>query len=276
MNKRLIFNEGGQPVFLDDLKTLQEHHFSLWKSMLGTMTMKAEAFLQEPVEKEYLGDDRIRIGGGTIIADGMLFPFEGKELDVSGEAAVYILIKRDAGDYRVFEDGQTRPCVETMTATLSTSIAGADRAYRLDRLETFLVLFAKALEAARTCENADVTFMNGYGGQVKIERDAGGTDAQLVIDIRSANTAWNPDALGYKGLLFSIKDEALAKPLWGKVSKKFVYEGKEYRLSVSAGPVSGFVSLELGNGRDNYYEEDYVLPLIPVRETFKLSEFTQF
>ena len=87
---------------------------------------------------------------------------------------------------------------------------------------------------------------------------------------------WDGGAQGYKGLLFIINDEELAVPFRGKGSKKFNYSGTDYCIIVAAEPMGAVVSIELGSGRDNFYEDSYVLPLIPIKATFKASEFTDF
>ena len=261
------FSEGGQPIYLDDLSLLQENHFDMWKSFLGVMTLNAPAFLLEGVKKESLGGNRVRVSAGKIVVDGTICPFEGTELEGS---TVYVLVKRNIGEYREFEDGQTRGCVETMTATLSTSVDGADMAYKLTELKTFLELLSRALEAGRTSDAVPVLFFNGYSGSVSIRKSMNGMDTEMVVDIKSSDTEWNPEALGYKGMLFRIDDDFLANPFIGKNSKKFTHAGTEYRIGIGS---SGVVSLELGSGRDNYYEDSYVLPLIPIKMTFRLSEF---
>ena len=77
----------------------------------------------------------------------------------------------------------------------------------------------------------------------------------MVIDIKSGNINWDGGAQGYKGLLFRIDDEELAVPFRGKGSKKFNYSGTDYRIIVAAEPMGAVVSIELGSGRDNFYED---------------------
>lgn len=48
MNK-LKFNEGGQPTYLDDLKTLQDNHSTALESLLAGLTGGvSEAYLLQP------------------------------------------------------------------------------------------------------------------------------------------------------------------------------------------------------------------------------------
>lgn len=261
-------------MYVDDLETLQENNLSMWKAMLGVMTMGAKAFLLSDVEQERIDNNQISIGSGTVVIDGMLCPFEGKTLTVATKESVYLLVKRPDTDERVFEDGQMRACAESITVALGTDTTGADETYKLDELETFLDILTKAIETNQTRGNTDVLFINGYSGRVKLKKSDDGTDTEMVIDIKSDNVDWDGSAAGYKGLLFRIEEEELAAPFRGKQSQKFNYLGTDYRIVVSAKPLAAIVSIELGSGRDGFYDEGYVLPLIPIKETFKASEFT--
>ena len=104
---RLKFNEGGQPVYVDDLETLQENDFGMRKAMLSVMTMGSKAFLLSDVDQERVDNNQVKIGSGTVVIDGMLCPSEGKTLKAKTNESVFLLVKRFETDERVFENGQT-------------------------------------------------------------------------------------------------------------------------------------------------------------------------
>ena len=106
---RLKFNEGGQPVYVDDLETLQENDFGMRKAMLSVMTMGSKAFLLSDVDQR-IDNNQVKIGSGTVVIDGMLCPFEGKTLNAKTNQSVFLLVKRFETDERVFENGQTSLC----------------------------------------------------------------------------------------------------------------------------------------------------------------------
>ena len=273
---RLIFNEGGQPVFLDDLQTLQDNHFDMWRSFLKAMTSGAEAFLLEPVSMGLNGDGSGYVGGGVLVVDGMLCPFEGITIDSVAGRTVFVILKRQEADQRVFEDGQARNCAETVTARLGTDPEGADKAYELEGLKCFTDLLSGAVAGTGAGGNVAVTFLNGYTGSVDISPSDNFTDTELRMAVSSARAEWDPESLGLKGMLFLIEDAEKAAPFRGKHGKPFEYGGRSYRIAVAAEPAAPVVSIEPGDGKPgNFYEESYEFPLIPVTGTFKASEFQE-
>ena len=55
---RLIFNEGGQPVFLDDLKLLQENDTGFNHRLLEAITGSRQTFLLEQIEGKPVSVDQ--------------------------------------------------------------------------------------------------------------------------------------------------------------------------------------------------------------------------
>ena len=269
---RLKFNGGGQPVYLDDLDTLQQNSLKAWQGFLKVLTMGAGVFLLEDVEQEEQSDGTTVFGGGTLVVDGMPCSFNGAALKVDKDKGAYLLVNTREADRRVFEDGQTRACATATTVVLAATATGADKAYRLTEVQTLLDLMEQAMEANKTRNNVAVTWLNGYSGKVNIvERDG---DTMLTLDIKTANTTWGPDKIS-KGLLLVIEDEKKAMPFKRKTTKSFVYDNREYKIGIGSGPGEPALQLQLASGTGSYYEDSYVLPVIPVKGTFKLSECTQ-
>ena len=269
MNK-IIFSEGGQPVFLDDLETLQVNSFDMWKAMLGEMTMGAEAFLLRDVTATRGEGNEVTVGSGILVIDGMCCEFSRQTLTASTDDTIYLVVSRVEEDMRVFDDGQERNCSVTYQVTITTDVTGASKYYPLDGLRTFLDLLSDALDANRTRNNANVKFFNGYDGIVKITRSAYTGEWELILDIKSTFSDWDQQADLAKGFLFEILDNNLSKLFAGKQSVPFTCNGKEYVIEC---PVSAFRLRESSGIPDNFYSDEYVLPLIPINMTFKLSKF---
>lgn len=270
MNK-IIFSEGGQPVFLDDLETLQGNSFDMWKAMLGEMTMGAEAFLLRDVTATRGEGNKVTVGSGILVIDGMCCEFSGQTLTASTDDTIYLVVSRVEEDMRVFNDGQERNCSATYQVTITTDNTGAPKYYPLEELRTFLDLLSDALDANRKRNNANVKFFNGYDGIVKITRSAYTGEWELIVDIKSTFSDWDKQAELAKGFLFEILDNNLSKLFAGKQSVPFTCNGKEYVIEC---PASAFRLRESSGIPDNFYSDEYILPLIPIKMTFKLSEFT--
>lgn len=269
---RLKFNEGGQPVYLDDLEALQDNNMGMWKAILGMMTQDSEAFLLKGVKIEKKDENQVVVGNGTLIIDGMLCPFEGRTLTVASNESIYVLIKRNNTDERTFEDGQIRSCAETVTASLSTDNTGTEESYSLEGLKTFFDLFEETKETNRMRKNVSVEFFNGYHGVVKVERED--DDYKLIVDIETDETAWNEESLGYKGVLFRLDNAELAKPFIGKITTAFKSGGVLFRLLFQSDPAicpTVFLCPEDG-WPSNFYQDDFVLPLVSVKGIFYASE----
>lgn len=275
MNK-LKFSEGGQPVYLDDLRTLQDNHFDTWSAVLGALTGGAEAFLLAPCTTETVSTDSttlartVRVAAGTLVAAGQLCPFAETTLTVPHGGGVYVCLTGSDADTRVFEDGQSRACIERLEASISATAAGAQAAYALAELPTLPDLLAATLAASGGSEALDVQFANGYSGIIRLKKRQDG-DWELSVDVSTANGAWNSEALGYKGFLFTIGDDAVAGALAGKNSPSFTHGGKGYHLSFGN---TGTCFL-YPDGVDNIYDDSVIIPLMTVNLTFNLSEMTK-
>ena len=217
MNK-IIFSEGGQPVFLDDLETLQGNSFDMWKAMLGEMTMGAEAFLLRDVTATRGEGNEVTVGSGILVIDGMCCEFSGQTLTASTDDTIYLVVSRVEEDMRVFDDGQERNCSVTYKVTITTDVTGASKYYPLEGLRTFLDLLSDALEANRTRNYPNVEFFNEYSGTVKLARSINKDDWELIVDIKSSSLIWDRQIPGYKGILFKISDEE-AKALLQKTGE---------------------------------------------------------
>lgn len=270
MNK-IIFSEGGQPVFLNDLETLQGNSFDMWKAMLGEMTMGAETFLLHDVTATRGEGNKVTVGSGILVIDGMCCEFSGQTLTASTDDTIYLVVSRVEEDMRVFNDGQKRNCSATYQVTITTDNTGALKYYPLEELRTFLDLLSDALDANRKRNNSNVKFLNGYDGIVKITRSAYTGEWELIVDIKSTLSYWDKQAELAKGFLFEILDNNLSKLFAGKQSVPFTCNGKEYVIEC---PVSAFRLRESSGIPDNFYSDEYILPLVPINMTFKLSEFT--
>ena len=112
---RLKFNEGGQPVYVDDLETLQENDTASMRQLLEALTGGVKAYLLTDWKTEFVSVDveksttTTKIYAGTAVVDGEFVTWDDATIVVqSWDDPIYLCIKRTETDNRVFEDGQTR------------------------------------------------------------------------------------------------------------------------------------------------------------------------
>lgn len=139
MNK-IKFNQGGQPIYLDDLQLLQDNTTQNLQYLLTALVGKnQEPYLLYPYTftwhliSEEQGTSQLTIHANAIVISGEIIPFPEKtflntEIDPeSGE--IYIIIQRQDTNTQTHEDGQDKPTRTTATATLTTQPDGAAEAY---------------------------------------------------------------------------------------------------------------------------------------------------
>lgn len=218
----IIFSEGGQPIFLDDINLLQENRisavFSLFVGLVGNET---KAFLLNPYtfDTEIIDSDngivKLKINANSIVVEGDIIPFPAAEFlntEIEEKGVVCVCVKRTDAELRTFEDGQSRYCLKKTTAYLSCETAGVSEFYKIPELPSMIELLSSRLgiPTVSAWTNVPVIFYNGYSGDVRYRID--GSTIQLSINISSSQKNWETDILGR---LFKIVDNSLTVLLSG-------------------------------------------------------------
>lgn len=209
---RLVFNEGGQPIFLDDIKLLQDNDAGFNRQFLNAISGKSSAFLFQPLDMKPLSVDQekltttAKVYAGSIVVAGEIIDFPESTVTVkTWSDPLYVCIKETENEEREFEDGQTRPCRKSVQAYISTSKDGAKVAYNVLELPTLTELLRRnfGLGGIDTWKNIPVTFFNGYTGQVQYQKQGGST--RIKVKISSMKSEW--DAMPGKGILFEVDSQ---------------------------------------------------------------------
>lgn len=209
---RLVFNEGGQPIFLDDIKLLQDNDAGFNRQFLNAISGKSSAFLFQPLDMKPLSVDQekltttAKVYAGSIVVAGEIIDFPESTVTVkTWSDPLYVCIKETENEEREFEDGQTRPCRKSVQAYISTSKDGAKVAYNVLELPTLTELLRRnlGLGGIDTWKNIPVTFFNGYTGQVQYQKQGGST--RIKVKISSLKGEW--DAMPGKGILFEVDSQ---------------------------------------------------------------------
>ena len=157
----LLINEGGQPVFLEDLSLIQSESIAACASLITAMTSadvlllrelnqevvdqdgttitamtSADALLLRELNQEVVDQDgttsvTIRIPANTLVYHGRCYPFAAADVVVKLDGtqeeaaeAIHVSLYADDTDYRTFSDGRQRPTRRVYTVRISTD-AGA-------------------------------------------------------------------------------------------------------------------------------------------------------
>lgn len=176
MNK-LVFNDGGQPVYLEDLRLLQDNMRELILSLfLHSYSAGNEDIAEEP---ERCDDGIEQTTGGAVyatarhkngcadinmnwlqphklITDDGVFDVEGYTIeDGYTEEDLYYVLKEEIVETRIFEDGQERPVIAKCTAQIVTEKPGTGNWYPMTEVLSFDELLEK-IGRVRFAKRAEV------------------------------------------------------------------------------------------------------------------------
>lgn len=196
MNK-VIFSEGGQPIFLDDLRTIQECALGQLADLLRVLGCEEETFLLDEISGELVSCDTdtskstFKIKKNWIVSKGLIYEMPETEVVVATwDAPLYVGFKLTESDRRIFENGQEHACKMNYEAFLSTTKTGFSM-QNVFELKTLWALIAPKINnniPVQEYQDIKVEFSNGYNGTVQY-KDIG--DAYRVkVSLSSENFAW--------------------------------------------------------------------------------------
>ena len=190
--KKLKFNEGGQPIYLDDLATMQS---SLSEALCGLVTALltsdwsvrniTTAFLSDPtktVNSAYVS--------GWVYYDGDLLQYTNGLTYASPAPTGYLNIYSAEGDVRTMADGTTRTCSVTKYATVDSA---AD-ANALASMEWRSVPIMTELVSDVQWKSDYITLQNGYTGVCRWAHNSLAADVRILASLSSENTTWADSA----------------------------------------------------------------------------------
>lgn len=222
MNK-LRFNEGGQPVFLNDLQLLQDNFFEVWDTILKLLANGEDVFVLDDypysVDQTVAGQKTMTFPAGIIVVRGELYAYEAASLTTTDiDAKPYVCLQNVTDDVRLFEDGQERPCRSIGRAYLSYDTTGVDEYYYFTDLvwnKTLPLLLKKKLDVNTIpWEDIPVTFYSGFSGKVQ-KRTVNG-ETFVRVNIKSTATSWS-DPIAWETTnhtIYKLKNDEDYELLW--------------------------------------------------------------
>lgn len=217
MNK-IKFSSGGQPLFLEDVKLLQDNQEEIIRSLLYALCKEHNVLLQ--------GGEFAEVDGGNIITGGKAFiggdivVWEDLPIDESlFEGDLYLCVKEVEEDEREFGDGFNRNCRVNKVVYLSNTTSGAVGYINLWNTKDF----AEVLDGVLGHSSSPVSW---YKAQINEELIYNGYNieiyylpisdtVQLKLKMSSENAAWGNNV---KGVICSWPGEQIAQQLQGKYS----------------------------------------------------------
>lgn len=196
MNK-VIFSKGGQPVFLDDLKTIQDFSVAQLGGLLSALGCEEETFLLEDLSAEIVsydadtGKSTCKVNKNWIVNKSLIYEIPETTVTVTTwDDPLYVGFKSTEIDKRTFEDGQEHACMISYEAYLSTIKTESSMLNVFD-LKTLWKLIAPKIKnniSVQEYRDISVVFANGYKGKVQY-KDIG--DAyRVMINVSSDYLAW--------------------------------------------------------------------------------------
>jgi len=186
--KKLLFNNGGQPIYLDDIQTLQN---SMNSAVCGLVAaLLASDWSQKNITTAFLADPtREKNGsyvGGWVYHDGNLLQYTNNLTYAIFAPSGYLNIYKTEADTRVMADGSTANCTETMYATVDS----AEDAQALASIDWKTVSVMTELVTKVKWTNTGVTLKNGYAGVLKYGKDKEVGEVKMKAELESTASAW--------------------------------------------------------------------------------------
>lgn len=212
MNK-LKFNDGGQPVYLDDLNVLQELPAEYASAILGGLltspviegeinTLKATVPLgtdENHIVGYFLHFYPLRIGDsnrwrfdpGAIYIGGEILDFDMAVVELTSNNPFYVIVHEDEQDIRTLDNGSQGGCKVSRYAELSATPSETLPSYPSSMLGDLMdAITLKVRSKLDVLPDAwvplDVDFLAGYSGEVQFceTKDS----YKLKINITSQST----------------------------------------------------------------------------------------
>ena len=121
MSKKVIFNKGGMPLYLDDLKAIQDQIQEMGRFIgrtYGASILAVDFGLTPYINGE---EHSYRHPACTFLVDGEVYTMEAKEnISPDTQGKFYVHLIRTESESRIFTSGDNHNCHETLTAEIVT------------------------------------------------------------------------------------------------------------------------------------------------------------
>ena len=199
----MLFSEGGQPLYIDDLKTLQENPANQMSVLLRVLGGNTSAFLLNRFQGEFKDTEQgqqiiFQTKKNWLVLEGTIYEINETTLTVnSWTDPLYVGDRRLSSEVRTFEDGQERACRETAEAFLT--LEKTEGVFNVNELKTLSDLMASMIAykiPEKEYKDVNVNMLNGYFGILQERVEPG--YRIIKVNLQSNNSEWSDG----KGILF--------------------------------------------------------------------------
>lgn len=242
---QLLFNSGGQPLTLDDLRLLQDNMNTQLKMLVEAIAGASHLLLQARPTESIGEDGKTTIGCGRIIRNGQIYTFPETSLALREGQPIYINLVDEPSEPRLYSDGQTRQVWLQHRAYLSTEPSTTANSYRLEEILTLGKALTEYTISGGAWQNVSVKFVNGYGGYIQVRQSPDGTYVCLDVSTTQSNISWPTDKPEHWIFEFADTTSLAAQKLIGRRSQTFTHS--QQRLYLEFGTAGCLLKSETGN-----------------------------
>lgn len=193
--KEVIFSEGGMPLALDDLALMQGNSKGLFHLIIEGLVGKGNdvfTFSLPDITTFYDKENTryvAHVKAGEAYIKGNVVSWQDTQLAVDGsKKSIYIVVREELSDERIFEDGQSRASRKEYKVSLSAS-GGGENTYDLTNMPTFKDLVSESQKTGDWEDyKREANFDAGYSGFFGI-RNINGV-IHVKLDLTSKDVQW--------------------------------------------------------------------------------------
>lgn len=241
---QLLFNTGGQPLTLDDLRLLQDNMNTQMRMLVEAVAGTQHVLLQDQPTQTQNGNETT-ISAGRLIRNGQIYTFPETTIVRSQEQPIYINLVDEKTEPRLYADGQTRYCQEQHRAFLTTGRATTNDSYRLDELLTLGKTLTEYTISGGAWQNLNVNFQNGYSGYIQVRQSPEGTYISLELTTTQSDITWPAGHPEHWLFEFADPESLAAQKLIGRRSRTFLHS--QQWLYLEFGTAGCLLKSETGN-----------------------------
>lgn len=222
MNK-ILFNEGGQPVYLDDFQLLQDNQEKTLRILLEALCKGEDVLVSggEVTDVSESAPYTVKVSGGKAFINGDIVEWDDLEIEVENEDDLfnlYLCVKTSKDDKREFESGTEYYCRKKDVVELSTTKEGAMGYIDIYYPDTFVKRLKETLNlnSVTLWDTVSLPDSYVYVSNFNLRFLLGNGTVQIKLKLSSTETSWGSNN---KRVLFYWYDQQLGYTLKGKYSQ---------------------------------------------------------